>query len=124
MTGSTNESSKWPVLDVEVFSVENLLYVVRNGVGTLGIRHGRHPSHNLRYGFVPIDENVARYWTSTEWVDDVCSPHRCSNLYRFRSNSEMSMHDWQVMLLEVTHQIVHSDRFSKPKLQFRSLSQE
>ena len=112
------------MLDVEVFSVENLLYVVRNGVGTLGIRHGRHASHNLRHGFVPIDENVARYWTSTEWVDDVCSSHRCSNLYRFRSNSQMSMHDWRVKLLEVTHQILHSDRFSKPNLQFRSLSQE
>ena len=34
------------------------------------------------------------------------------------------MHDWQVMLLEVAHQILHSNRFSKPKLQFRPLSQE
>ena len=72
--------------------------------------------HNLRHGFVPIDENVARYWTSTQSVDDVCSSHRCSNLYRFRSNSEMSMHDWRVKLLEVTHQILHSDRFSKPEV--------
>ena len=70
--GITNESRKWPVLDVEVFSVENLLHVLRTDFGTLGIRDGRHASHNLRDGFVPINENVAGYWTSTEWVDDVC----------------------------------------------------
>src|SRR5580698_7458432 len=36
----------------------------------------------------------------------------------------MSMHDWQETLLEVTQQILHSDRFSKAELQFGSLSQE
>ena len=111
-TRITNESSKWPVLDVEVFGVENLLHVLRNDFGTLGIRDGRHASHNLRDGLVPIDENVAGYWTSTEWVDDACSPHGRSDLYGFRSNSQMSTHDWQVTLLELMQQILHSDRVS------------
>ena len=109
---------------LKLFSVENLLYVLRNDFGTLGIRDGRHAGHNLRYSFVPIDENVAGYWTSTERVEDACSPHRCPNLYCFRSNSQMTMHDRHVMLLKVTQQILHSDRLSKAELQFGSLSQE
>ena len=40
------EQQKWQVLDVEVFSVENLLYMLRYDFGTLGIRDGRHVSHN------------------------------------------------------------------------------
>lgn len=79
-SGISNEGREWPGLDVEVFSVKNLLYVLRNDFGTLGVRDGRHASHNLRYSFVPIDENVSGYRTSTEWMDDICPLHRSSNL--------------------------------------------
>ena len=98
--------------------------MLRRDFDTLGIRTGFYTSHDLRYGFVPIHEDIAWYWTSTERVDDTCSPHRRPNLYCFRTNSQMLTHNRQLMSLEIMQQVLRSGRFSEAWLQLGSPSQE